>query len=153
LKEVTVFTKTFLRSLFAAGAVAGLLTACGDDETTGTEDHTPVEFLVLVDGVEEDPPFNLQVGQTVRVRLKFFNEADEDLDSVEDSHFGGLTFNPTSLATATRVADHNYQFDVTGNTAGAGTVTVSYGHSEAADERTFPALPINVVASGGGNPL
>ena len=86
-------------------------------------------------------------GQTVRVRLKFFNAADEDLDDVESEHFGGLTFDPASLATVARVTDHNYQFDVTGGTPGSGTLQVGYGHDEDADEHTFDPIAATVVAA------
>ena len=147
-------TKPLLRSFLAAGAVAGLLAACGGDETTGNDDHTPTRYQMLRDGLPAAAPFEFVVGQTVRVQLKFFNDAGEDLDDVESSHFGGLTFSPTSLATATRVSDHNYQFDVTGSTEGSGTVTVSFGHDAAADEHTLPIATVTVVADGdGGNPL
>lgn len=72
---------------------AGVFSACGSDESpSGTEDHTPVTYSVLVDGTETGPPFTLTQGQTATVQLKFFNAEDEDLDSVEDEHFGGLTF-------------------------------------------------------------
>ncbi len=148
-----MLTKPLLRSILAAGTAAGLLAACGGDETTGTEDHTPTSYQVLINGVTAIAPYTFTVGQTSRVQLKFFNAAGEDLDDVEDSHFGGLTFNPSSLATATRVSDHNYQFDVIGNTEGSGTVTVSYGHDAAADEHTLPIATISVVSEGGGNPL
>ena len=81
------------------------------------------------------------------MRLKFFNAADEDLDDVESAHFGGLVFEPASLATVARVTDHNYQFDVTGGTPGTGTVQVSYGHDEAADEHTFEPVAATVLAA------
>ena len=61
-------------------------------------------YTIFVDGVETSTPLILTEGQTVRVRLNFFNAADEDLDDVEGEHFGGLTFEPASLATVTRVA-------------------------------------------------
>jgi hypothetical protein len=146
-----VLTKSLLRSFIGAGAAAGLLAACGDDEVTGIEDHTPAEYEVLVDGEVAVAPFDFTIGQTVRVQLKFFNDAGEDLDAVEDSHFGGLTFEPSTLVTVTRVADHNYQFDVTGGTPGSGTVTVGYGHSDSADEHEFPAEEVT-VAPGEGPP-
>lgn len=142
-----MFTQPLLRSL-AAGVAAGLL-ACGGDETTGTEDHTPVSYEVLMPA-PADVPFQFVVGETVRVQLKFFNAAGEDLDDVESSHFGGLTFNPTSLVTVVRVTGHNYQFDVTGNAEGTGTVTVGYGHDEAAAEHTFPSQAVTVESQGGG---
>jgi hypothetical protein len=128
--------------------------ACGDDdEVTGTEDHTPVRYEVLIDGVSATAPYTFTVEETARVQLKFFNAADEDLDEVESSHFGRLTFNPTSLATVARVIGHNYQFDVTGGDEGTGTVTVGYGHDEAAAEHQFPAAIVIVEAPGNGNPL
>ena len=148
-----MFTKPLLRSFLAVGAAAGLLAGCGGDETTGTEDHTPVRYELLIDGQAASVPYTFTVGQTARVQLKFFNAADEDLDDVESSHFGGLIFNPPSMATATRVTGHNYQLDVAGLDEGAGTVTVGYGHDEAAAEYQFPAANVTVVADGGGNPL
>jgi hypothetical protein len=142
---VTTMRSTLLR--LAACAALPLAVACGGDETQATEDHTPVTFTILVDGTEASPPLTLTPGQTVRVRLKFFNAADEDLDDVEAEHFGGLTFDPSSLASVVRVSDHNYQFDVTGGTPGTGTVQVSYGHDEGADEHTFKLVAVTVTAA------
>ncbi len=144
-------TNPFLRLFLAPAALPALLLACGGDET-GTEDHTPVDFAVSVDGAPVEAPYTLVFGETVLVRIQFFNEGEEDLDNVEDSHFAGLTFNPSSLASATRVADHNYQFNVTATAVGPGTVTIGYGHSEEADEVEFEGIPINVVANTGENP-
>ena len=106
----------------------------------------------LVDNVPVTAPYTFEDGQMVRVRIKFFNAAQEDLDDVESSHFGALTFEPTSLASVVRDTDHNYQFDVTGGTAGTGTLQVSYGHDEAADEHTFPAAAVSVTPGGGPAP-
>ena len=131
----------------ATGAALTLLAACGSDETQATDDHTPVSYTVLIDDAPVTAPFALTAGETVRVRLKFVNAAGENLDDVEASHFAGLTFAPTSLATATRVTDHHFQFDVTGGEPGTGSVTVSYGHDEAADEHTFQAAGISVAAA------
>jgi hypothetical protein len=128
-------------------AVLALAVGCGGDETAATEDHVPVEYIVFVDGTEVTAPYNLVVGETARVQIQFFNEAGDNLDDVEDSHFAGLTFDPPSIATVTRVPDHNYQFDVTGNTVGAALVTISYGHEENADEIILDDVPVNVVAN------
>jgi hypothetical protein len=141
---VTTVRSTLLR--LAACAALPLAVACGGDEAQSTEDHTPVTYTIFVDGVETAPPLTLAGGQAVRVRLKFFNAADEDLDDVEAEHFGGLTFEPASLAGVARVADHNYQFDVTGSTPGTGTVQVRYGHDEEADEHTFDPVAATVIA-------
>jgi len=46
-----------------------------------------------------------------------------------------------------RVTDHNYQFDVTGGTPGTGTIVVSFGHDELADETTFPAADVTVASA------
>lgn len=142
---MTTVRSSLLR--LAACAALPLAVACGGEETQGTEDHTPVTYTLFVDGVETTPPLTLTEGQTVRVRLKFFNAADEDLDDVEAEHFGGLTFDPASLASVARVSGHNYQFDLTGGTPGTGTVQVSYGHDEAADEHTFKLIAATVVAA------
>lgn len=44
----------------------------------------------------------------------------------------------------TRDPDHNYRFTVTGGTPGTGTVQVSYGHDEQADETPFDPVPVTV---------
>ena len=132
----------------AASTTLVLATACGGDETQSpADDHTPVRYSVLIDNVEATPPFNLTAGDTVTVRFKFFNAADEDLDTVESSHFAGLTFTPTSLATVERDATHHFQFDVAPETAGNGSLVVSYGHDEQADETAFPAAVVIVHAA------
>lgn len=128
--------------------LTGALAACSDNESpSGTEDHTPTTYTVLVNGSEMTPPIVLVEGQAATVQLKFFNAEDEDLDIVEDTHFGGLTFSPENLATVARDPDHNYRLTVTGETVGIGTVQVSHGHDEAADETTFAPVPVTVEAS------
>lgn len=122
-----------------------LIAGCGDSEEPSLTDHTAVSYNLLVNDVAVTAPYSFTAGQTVRVRIKFFNLTQQDLDPVEGDHFGGLTFNPTSLATVARVAGHNFQFDVTGGTAGAGTLQVGYGHDEAADEATFDPEAVTVA--------
>lgn len=90
-------------------------------------------------------PFTFVAGQTVRVRLKFVNSQGEDLDIVESEHCAGLTFDPGSLATATRLFTNHYQLDVTGQAPGSGTLQVSFGHDELADEHTFPEGAVTVT--------
>ncbi|HET6797490.1 MAG TPA: hypothetical protein VFH40_10060 [Gemmatimonadales bacterium] len=90
-------------------------------------------------------PFTFVAGQTVRVRLKFVNSQGEDLDIVESEHCAGLTFDPGSLATATRLSTNHYQLDVTGQAPGSGTLQVSFGHDELADEHTFPEGAVTVT--------
>ena len=119
--------------------------ACGGGQTAPpAADHTPVSYTVLINANQVTVPYTFTAGQPVRVRLKFLNAASEDLDDIEAEHFAGLTFNPAALATVTRVADHNYQFDVAGGTPGTGTIQVSFGHDELADETTFPSADVTV---------
>ena len=138
------------RCTWTAAAAVMLVAACGGDETQPNEDHTPFSYTISVDGTPVSAPYSFSAGQTVLVRIHFLNEAGENLDDVEASHFAGLTFTPSNLATAVRRADHHFQFDVTGGSPGAGTLTVSYGHDDATDEVSFD--PANVTVTGGGNP-
>jgi len=137
--------RTLLRFTSAALSVA-TVAACGTTEAPSLTDHTAVTYNLLVNDVTVSAPYTFTAGQTVRVRIKFFNVEQQDLDPVEGEHFGGLTFNPASLATMTRVTGHNYQFDVTGGTAGTGTLQVGYGHDELADEVAFDPAPVTVAA-------
>jgi hypothetical protein len=137
--------RTLLRLTSAALCVA-TVAGCGDSEAPSLTDHTVVTYDLLLNDVAVSAPYTFTAGQTVRVRIKFFNAEQQDLDPVEGEHFGGLTFNPTSLATVSRVAGHNYQFDVTGGTAGTGTLQVGYGHDELADEVTFDPAGVTVAA-------
>lgn len=138
---------SFKPSILLLGGLGVL--ACSDNESPPAEDHTPTSYTIQVNDLPVTAPYTFTSGETVRVKINFFNQAQEDLDDVESSHFGGLTFDPASLATVTRVSDHNYQFDVTGETPGAGTLRVSYGHDEAADEHTLPTAAVTVEDGGG----
>jgi hypothetical protein len=133
------------RLYLAAGCAAFvLMVACGDSEAPSAEDHTPVSYRVLIDSVDTNPPFTLTAGQSVRFQVKFANAAHQDLDFVQNEHFGGLTFNPTSLATVTRDPDFSYRFTVVPGSAGTGTVQISFGHDEAADEVSFDPVAVTV---------
>jgi hypothetical protein len=136
--------RTLLRFTPAALGVV-VVAACGDSEAPSLTDHTPATYSLLVNNVAVSAPYAFTAGQTVRVRIKFFNAEQQDLDPVEGEHFGGLTFNPVSLATVARVTGHNYQFDVTGGSAGTGTLQVGYGHDELADEVTFDPAPVTAA--------
>jgi hypothetical protein len=131
--------------------VTVLAAACGGDETQAADDHTPTTYNVVINEIPATAPYNFTVGQTTRVRLKLFNVAGEDLDAVEAEHFAAISFNPSDLVTIARVPGHNYQFDVTGNTAGTGTMLVTYGHDEQADEVTLDPAAVTVGGTGGPN--
>jgi hypothetical protein len=136
-------------ALTACTALA-LAAACGSDETQAAEDHTPVSYTIFVDGTQAVPPLSVNQDQTVRIRFEFQNAAGDDLDDIATTHFAGFTISPTAIATVTRIAGQNYQFDVTGAVPGSGTATVSFGHDEAADETSFTAFPFTVPGGGGG---
>ncbi|HEY3013301.1 MAG TPA: hypothetical protein VGJ36_11175 [Gemmatimonadales bacterium] len=142
---MTAITRSLLQLPLAA--FVAVTSACSDNEAPPAEDHTPVSYNVVVNDVPQTAPYVLTAGQTTRVRLQLFNAAGDDLDDVEAEHFAGLTFNPASLATAVRLADHHYQFDVTAPAVGSGTMQVSFGHDEMADEKTFDPVAVNVMGS------
>jgi len=144
---------TVSRRLFPAVFVGLLLagSGCGGNETAPVEDHTPKTYNVLFNEIATTSPYIFVVGQTVRVRLKLFNAAGEDLDNAEAELFTALTFNPTDLVAISKVPGHNFQFDVTGANAGTGTMVVSFGRDSLANETSFPAQPVSVQATGGAN--
>ena len=129
---------------FAVSTALVVAAARSGDETQAADQHTPVSYSVLIDSVPATAPFDLTAGQTVRVQIKFLNALNDDLDDVESEHFAGLTFTPTSLATAVRDPNHHYRFDVTPGSSGVGTLVVSFGHDELADETSFPAATVTV---------
>ena len=129
--------------------VLGLVAGCGSDETAPAPDHTPTSYNLIINNVPVTEPYSLAAGQTSHIRIKFFNAAGEDLDAIEAEHFGGLTFNPGSLATVQRTTGFHYQFDVTASTVpGSGVLLVGFGHSEDADEVSFDPAAVNVVGGG-----
>ena len=136
--------RAMLRLTLAAFGIA-TVAACGTTEAPPLTDHAAATYNLLVNDLAVSAPYIFTAGQTVRVRIKFFNAEQQDLDPVEDTHFGGLTFSPSSLATVTRVAGRNYQFDVTGGTAGTEALQVGYGHEELADEVTFDPAAVTVA--------
>jgi hypothetical protein len=135
-------------TLAAAALLAGALTlACDSSESTAAEDHTPVRVELAVNGtaMTTDTLF-LPAGQTVTVRVTFFNAADDNLDDVEGEHYSLLTFNPGTLATATADAAHHYSHSVVVQAAAAtiGTVDIGFGHDALADENTLSGVPVKV---------
>ena len=130
------------------------LAACGDDETEPDEGHTPEDAALFVNGTEVTDGLVIPAGETIRVEVRFLDHDGEVITGIEGDHHAGLTFTPTTLAAIASVADLNFQKDVTGpSTDGAGTVTVGYGHDEAADELSFGPIPVSVVATGAGTAL
>jgi hypothetical protein len=135
--------------LFVLLALAAACGGGGDATAPAPPDNTPTTYSLIVDGIPKTAPYSLATKQQVTVRIKFFNAGGEDLDAVEAEHFGGLTLNPASLGTVTRVTDHHYQFLVASSpTPVSGTLTVSFGHDEPADEVSFDPAPLEVVLAG-----
>ena len=140
----------FPRILLSLAVLGSLVAACSDNESPPVEDHTPVSYSLEMNGIGRTPPYSFPADQTVQIHIRYFNAAQEDLDDVQADHFGGLAFNPPSLATAVRRSDHHYEFDVTGSAAGGtGTLRVSFGHDESADEVTFDPAAAIVPTPGG----
>lgn len=132
-----------LRVLLPVVAIAALVAGCGSTETAA-DDHDPASYKLMANGTEMTQPYTIPANQTTRIRIKFYNAADEDLDDVESEHFGALEIAPSALAVATRLADHHFQFDVVAGNAGTGTVTVRFGHDEGTDEVAFDPVEFRV---------
>ena len=144
-----------LRSLSRA-AVACLalvaVVACSDDESP-SGGHGSVESVKLFDvatDTELTSPYQFVAGATTRVEVRFYdgdgNLLNEDLAG---SHFTSLVFTPAEFATVANVEGEPFQRDVTATeTVGAtATVTIGYGHDEAANEQTYGPYDAEAVAA------
>jgi hypothetical protein len=128
------------------------IAACDDNnETPPEESHTPASAALVVDGnpVGEGDPVVLVAGSAVPVEVKFYHDDGDEITGIEDEHFARLTFTPSTLATVADVPNQHFHKIVTaGADIGNGTVTVGYGHDEAADELTFGPFTVTVVITG-----
>jgi hypothetical protein len=125
------------------------LSACGNDETGPEEGHTPVDAALFVGGTEVTDLLVLPAGETVRVEVRFLNDAGDEITGIEDSHHTRLAFTPAALGTTASVAGRNFQKDVTAQGEPAtGTVMVGYGHGEDVDELEFGPFDVTVAATG-----
>jgi hypothetical protein len=145
--------RTFTRRLLAVVPTAllgGMLWGCGSDEQQAVlPDHTPTRYNLIINSVPATAPYKLKTKGTYKIQIKFFNKEDEDLDDVESEHFGGLRLSPGDIGSVTRVSDRHYQFDVvTGPNPVTGTLQVTFGHDEQANEVTFDPEPVTVAGGG-----
>ncbi len=124
------------------------LVACGDESPDENHDvpHNGRLFLNGVN-VSEPGPLGLGANQTVRVEVRFYNEADVEITGIDDEHFARVNVVPEGLVTVSAVQGENFQKDITaGPEGGTGTYTIGYGHTASADERTFGIYDIVVTA-------
>ena len=135
----------------ATALLAGVLatTACSDStETPPEETHTPASAALGVDGVLGSDNFLFLVGAAVPVEVKFYNDEGTEIIGIDDDHFATITFAPSTLATVADVAGEHFHKTVTGGAEiGSGTLTIGYGHDEAADELSFGPFTVSVVAA------
>jgi hypothetical protein len=128
--------------------IALTLAACGSDEPPPEEGHTPADAALFVAGVDVSAALILPAGETVRVEVRFLDDHGDVITGIEGEHHTKLTFTPMTLATTASVEGLNFQKDVTAQAdPGVGTVTVGYGHDEAADELTFGPYDVTVAAT------
>ena len=136
---------------FAPALLIGLLAvaACSDsNETPPEESHSPSSAALIVDGTPAGDPILLPAGATVPVEIKFYNDAGDEITGIEDSHFGNLTFDPSTLAAVADVPNQHFHKTLTvGGEVTGGVVTIGYGHDEAADELSFGPFAVSVVAT------
>ena len=126
-------------ALLAFLATGALSAACSDSEAPA-EDHTPVTFLVLVNGTPvADDTVRLTQGGIDTVRIKFVNAAGDTLDDVEAGHFSALTFTPGTDIAAVMDPAHHFRHAVQATAASgtAGDLDIGYGHDALADEHSF----------------
>lgn len=138
---------------FSPALLSGLLViaACSDNEAPPDEGHSPSSAALVVDGnpVAEGDPVVLVAGSDVPVEVKFYHDDGDEITGIEETHFASLTFTPSTIASAADVQDQHFHKTVTaGADIGTGTVTVGYGHDEAADELTFGPFTVTVVVTG-----
>ena len=135
----------------ATAVLAGLLviTACTDsNETPPEESHTPASAALVVDGTAAGDPILLIAGTAQAVEVKFYHDDGDEITDIEADHFARITFSPTTLATVADVPNQHFHKTVTGGAElGSGTVTIGYGHDEAADQLTFGPFAVTVVAA------
>jgi hypothetical protein len=138
----------FPRSLALMVLVLGLV-ACGDDSSPDENHDVPADGRLFLNGSEvSDGPLGLAANQTVRVEVKFFNEAGDEITGLEDEHFTRINVLPEGLVTVSSVQGENFQKDIiAGPEGGTGTYTIGYGHTASADERSFGLYDIVVIAS------
>lgn len=139
--------KLFPYSLVAAALLLG---GCDSTEPTPDHGHTPEGARLVVSGVEIDEGGSLTAvaGQTLRIRVEFLNGEGEEITGIETTHHTALVFSPDELATVAAVDGENFSKDVTFQPgAGEGTLSVGYGHEEAADELSFGPFNVAVEAS------
>lgn len=125
--------------ILPALALTLAVAACGDDETSPTDEHTPAAARVFHEGVEVTDPMTFTVGAIVRLEVRFYDAADQEMTDIETEHFASLNFEPSGLAVSqTDVTGHHFQKFVTFRSEpGAGTYSVGFGHDEAADQVAF----------------
>jgi hypothetical protein len=140
---------TLLSRALPALLVAFGLASCGDESGPDENHDVPSNGKLFLNGVDvSDPgPLSIAANQTVRVEVKFYNEAGEEITGIDDDHFARVNVVPASLVTVNAVSGENFRKDITaGPTGGTGTYTIGYGHTVTADERTFGLY--DIIVSG-----
>lgn len=139
--------RPILYSVLTTAAIFAAAACNSNESTKETDEHDPerVVFIVGGDTLTGDSLF-IPAGQTVTVRMIFFNHANESLDDVEGEHWSKLSFDPGTLATATVDVDHHFSQSVVVNGVAntKGIVDIGFGHDELADEHTLHA-PVRIT--------
>jgi hypothetical protein len=142
--RLTLLCRTLATVLLAAG-----LGSCGDESGPDENHDVPTNGKLFVGSVDvSDPgPLTIAANATVRVEVKFYNSAGEEITGINADHFARVNVTPPSLVTVNPVSGENFLKDITaGPTGGTGTYTIGYGHTLTADERTFGLY--DIVVSG-----
>lgn len=120
-----------------------MLTAvgCGGDDPPTSHEHDDVFRVGVAFGVDEiavggHVPIN--AGQNNRTTFNLYNEHNDRM-TVVDHYQLTVTFNPTTLATATPVTGTTNVFDITSSAAAEtnGTMSVSVYHPHTQTTKNF----------------
>lgn len=136
-----------LKLLATTMAFAFTLAACSSDETGGEGHGTPVTVKLFdtATNTEMTVPYELPSGATTRVTVHFYDADGDDISQelIDSGHFTSLTFASAAFATTAGVSGQVFQRDVTvfADPGETSTVTIGYGHDEAADESTWGPYP------------
>ena len=111
--------------------------AAAEERSPPTGGPTRLTILLIILGVLAVVFVSLLIWAAAKYGRRKSTSASSGADRFVETKIDRLEAYPTA----------NYRFTVTGETVGIGTVQVSHGHDEAADETTFSAVPVTVEAS------
>src|SRR5690606_25588098 len=103
-------------SVAIATGVLGVA-ACDSSESNAPHGHDPVAAKLFVNGAEVTPTIALAGGQTLRMEVRLYDDAGNQITGLEAAHQSAVSFTPATLASVQAVAGQPFQWDVTADSA------------------------------------